>query len=292
MSNAPDSVQDQRPSQSPQRLQSSTSQSSRNVTLGAAAVSSQPAPPGRSNRSSSGSIPLTQRLKHAFYHVGDRMAQLPFFRPPQPRFNGHGQGQGYGKSHIAADMSELESTYRVLPLIIGCIIPVSILINVPSVTSPWVGVRPYDPTTDSWGDPVEMPLPHWMNAMIIVALLMAVICNVCVLSRFLERHVWHSVVFGLITATLQDILSVGAIVPFCLMYPQSDKYVYLEGFWTMTASMIFSLTATFLMSIDLRRTPDFRLHGSGVTHKQRMLIAQAMALCFYLAFGALVFIWP
>ncbi|KAG0019585.1 hypothetical protein BGZ80_005583 [Entomortierella chlamydospora] len=127
--------------------------------------------------------------------------------------------------------------------------------------------------------------------MVAVALIMAVICNLCVLSRFLERNIWHSVVLSLITATLQDVLSVGAIVPFCLMYRPSAGYYYLEGFWTMIASMIFSLTATAIMSIDFHCTPNFRLQGSGVTHKQRMLIAQAMALCFYLAFGALVMIW-
>jgi len=59
----------------------------------------------------------------------------------------------------------------------------------------------------------------------------------------------------------------------------------------MIASMVFSLTATVLMSIDLHRTPHFRLLGSGVTHKQRLLIAEAMALCLYLAIGALIFVY-
>ncbi|KAG0051887.1 hypothetical protein BGZ83_003214 [Gryganskiella cystojenkinii] len=144
--------------------------------------------------------------------------------------------QGF-KTHVPVDIEELESTYRILPLAIGCIIPLSILINVPSLTSPWVG------TSD------------------------------------------------LIAATLQDVLSIGAVVPFCLKYPHSEGFVYLEGFWTMVASMIFSLSATVMMSIDIYRTPHFRLHGSGVTHKQRILIAEAMSLCFYLAIGALVFIW-
>ncbi|KAI9232475.1 MAG: hypothetical protein BYD32DRAFT_162335 [Podila humilis] len=87
-----------------------------------------------------------------------------------------------------------------------------------------------------------------------------------------------------------DVLSIGAIIPFCILYPPS-KYVYLEGFWTMIASMAFSLTATVLMSIDLHSTPNFRLQGSGVTHKQRILIAEAMTLCFYLAIGAMIFIY-
>ncbi|KAG0352915.1 hypothetical protein BGZ54_002514 [Gamsiella multidivaricata] len=126
--------------------------------------------------------------------------------------------------------------------------------------------------------------------MIILALVMAIICNICILFRFLERRIWHSVILSLITATLQDILCIGAVIPFCILYPPKD-YVYLEGFWTMIASMVFSLTATVLMSIDLHRTPNFRLQGSGVTHKQRILIAEAMSLCFYLAIGALIFIY-
>ncbi|KAG0054275.1 hypothetical protein BGZ83_011617 [Gryganskiella cystojenkinii] len=188
--------------------------------------------------------------------------------------------------------SPLEFNYRVLPLLIGCIIPVSILINVPSITSPWVGIPVYNETTHDYNDdPAVVPIPHWLNSMIILALVMAIICNICVFARFLERHVWHSVILSLITATLQDVLCIGAVVPFCILYPPSKGYVYLEGFWTMIASMVFSLTATVLMSIDLHRTPQFRLQGSGVTHKQRILIAEAMLLCFYLAIGALIFIY-
>lgn len=59
----------------------------------------------------------------------------------------------------------------------------------------------------------------------------------------------------------------------------------------MIASMAFSLTATVLMSIDMHRTPHFRLQGSGVTQKQRLLIVEATTFCFYLAIGALIFIY-
>ncbi|KAF9960736.1 hypothetical protein BGZ72_006078 [Mortierella alpina] len=192
---------------------------------------------------------------------------------------------------MVTDLSSLENDYRVLPLLIGCIIPVSILINVPSITSEWVGKHSYNETIHEWNEPVPEPIPVWLNSIVIVALAMAVICNICVLFRFLERWIWHNVILSLITATIQDFLCIAAIVPFCILYPPSQGYVYLEGFWTMIASMIFSFTATILMSIDLHTTPDFRLRGSGVTHKQRILIAEAMTLCFYLAIGALIFIY-
>jgi len=32
---------------------------------------------------------------------------------------------------------------------------------------------------------------------------MSVICNICVLLRFLERYTWHAVILSLITATIQ-----------------------------------------------------------------------------------------
>ncbi|KAK3842915.1 MAG: hypothetical protein J3R72DRAFT_122924 [Linnemannia gamsii] len=191
----------------------------------------------------------------------------------------------------AADAASLENNYRMLPLLIGCIIPVSILINVPSITSPWVGLGSYNETLQDWNDPEVLEIPHWLNGIIILALIMAIICNICVLFRFLERHVYHSVVLSLVTATIQDVLCIGAVVPFGILYPPSKGYVYLEGFWTMLASILFSFLATILISIDLHRTPNFRLQGSGVTHKQRLLIAEAMTLCFYLAIGALVFIY-
>ncbi|KAF8938654.1 hypothetical protein BGZ47_008476 [Haplosporangium gracile] len=168
---------------------------------------------------------------------------------------------------------------------------VSILINVPSITSPWVGRASYNETLQDWNKPEVLGIPHWLNGIIISTLVMSIICNICVLFRFLEQHVWYSVVLSLITATIQDILCVCAIVPFGTLYPPSKGYVYLEGFWTMLASILFSFLATILISIDFHRTPNFRLQGSGVTHKQRILIAEAMSLCFYLAIGALVFIY-
>ncbi|KAF9365831.1 hypothetical protein BGX34_008042 [Mortierella sp. NVP85] len=161
---------------------------------------------------------------------------------------------------------------------------VSILINVPSITSPWVGTARYNEKTQDWDDINILPIPHWLDILIILSLVMSVICNICVLLRFLERYTWHAVILSLVTATVQ-------VVAFCILFPPHSGVLYLEGFWTMIASMVFSLTATVLMSIDLHRTPHFRLLGSGVTHKQRILIAEAMALCLYLAIGALVFIY-
>ncbi|KAK3831350.1 MAG: hypothetical protein JOS17DRAFT_141486 [Linnemannia elongata] len=217
--------------------------------------------------------------------------RLTFLQSIRPKNHLQSRPAHPSKQHVPINTDELDANYRIMPLAIGCIIPASILINVPSLTSEWVGRPEYNPTTETWGPPIEVPIPHWMSGMVIAALVMAIVCNLCVLSRFLERHIWHSVVLSLITASLQDVLCIGAIIPFCLMYPTSQGYVYLEGFWSMVASLSFSTTATVLISIDLHRTPQFRLQGSGVTHKQRMLIAQAMAFCFYLAIGALIFIW-
>ncbi|KAG0329925.1 hypothetical protein BGZ99_010036 [Dissophora globulifera] len=186
----------------------------------------------------------------------------------------------------------LQSTYRVLPLLIGCAIPASILINVQSITSPWVGIHTYNETLQDWNRDVEIvSIPHWLTVIVVLALVTAIICNICILFRFLERFVWHSVVLSLVTATLQDVLCIVAIVPFCILYPKSKGFIYLQGFWTMIASMIFSFVATALMSIDFHSTPNFRLQGSGVTHKQRILIAEAMSMCLYLAIGALIFIY-
>ncbi|KAF9166921.1 hypothetical protein DFQ26_006448 [Actinomortierella ambigua] len=134
---------------------------------------------------------------------------------------------------------------------------------------------------------VEVPIPHYINALVITALISAVVCNIFIFIRFLERHVYLATVLSLVAATIQDILSLAAVIPFCRKFRPSDGYVYDEGFWSMVASMIFSFAATILMSIDLHMTPNFRAKGSGVTHKQRILIVEAMGFCFYLAMGAL-----
>ncbi|KAG0376678.1 hypothetical protein BGX24_007375 [Mortierella sp. AD032] len=96
---------------------------------------------------------------------------------------------------------------------------VSILINVPSITSPWVGLGSYNETLQDWNDPEVLEIPHWLNGIIILALIMAIICNIYVLC-------------------------IGAVVPFGILYPPSKGYVYLEGFWTMLASILFFVMVT------------------------------------------------
>lgn len=61
----------------------------------------------------------------------------------------------------------------------------------------------YNETLQDWNDPEVLEIPHWLNGIIISALAMSIICNICVLFRFLEQHVYHSVILSLITATIQ-----------------------------------------------------------------------------------------
>ncbi|KAF8938950.1 hypothetical protein BGZ58_011094 [Dissophora ornata] len=194
------------------------------------------------------------------------------------------------------DENETDSTlhgnsYRMLPLLVGCTVPVSILMNVASVTSPWLGTVTYDASTGQWIQVNTLPKPYWLRVLIILALVMSIICNLCVLFRFLERHTWQSVILSVIAVVIQDALGISAIVSFCILYPVRNAYEYLGGFWTMVTSLAFSLAATMFMTLDMYRTPYFRFRGSGVTPKQRILIAEAMLLCFYLAFGALIFVY-
>ncbi|KAF8982990.1 hypothetical protein BGZ46_000211 [Entomortierella lignicola] len=68
----------------------------------------------------------------------------------------------------------------------------------------------------------------------------------------------------------------------------SKGYIYKEGFWAMVAATILSFISTALMSIDLHRTPTLQLQDSGLTQKQRILLASVMLLCLYLTLGALI----
>lgn len=61
----------------------------------------------------------------------------------------------------------------------------------------------YNETLQDWNDPEVLEIPHWLNGIIISALAMSIICNICVLFRFLEWYVYHSVILSLITATIQ-----------------------------------------------------------------------------------------
>lgn len=67
-------------------------------------------------------------------------------------------------------------------------------------------------------------IPRWMSDMVAVALAMAIICNICVLFRFLERHIWHSTVLSLITATIQG----------TQMRPSLECFLTVSYYWQLS----------------------------------------------------------
>ena len=98
------------------------------------------------------------------------------------------------------DSEEFLPNYRRAPLISGNLIPFSILLEIPGLTQPWY-VRKYGRQT------VEArPNPPWVIASMSISMTLAVLANIALTYRFLERRVKRNTVICIIALTLHGSL--------------------------------------------------------------------------------------
>ncbi len=103
-------------------------------------------------------------------------------------------------SQDGGDSEEFLPNYRRAPLISGSLIPFSILLEIPGLTQPWY-VRTYGHQT------VEArPNPPWVIASMSISIALAVLANIALIYRFLERRVKRNTVICIIALTLHGSL--------------------------------------------------------------------------------------
>jgi potassium channel subfamily K len=173
--------------------------------------------------------------------------------------------------------------YRWTPILSGLLQPFSILLEIPGLTEHW-----YVRTVDN------VPVVYQSNPVILdvglaVSMGCAVIANIALISRFMERRVFASTIITIVMLTCHDIINIIAIIIFGVIHAVDDGFTYSEAFWLCVCSTAASGFTNVTLIYDLVKTKDFRKSGSGLTPKQRKLVIIVMILLVYIALGALCF---
>ncbi|SRR6266436_8136033 len=94
------------------------------------------------------------------------------------------------------ESAQILPNYRRTPIISGSLIPFSILLEIPGLTEPWY-VRTYgNQTVETRKDP---PL---VIISISISMALAVLANIALIFRFLERHVKRNTIICIVALTL------------------------------------------------------------------------------------------
>lgn len=180
------------------------------------------------------------------------------------------------------DIESFIPNYRYIPILSGLLMPFSLLLEIPGLTQLW-----YIRTENN--EIVERRLnPAILDVGIGISFACAVIANVCLIMRFLEKRVKTMTILCAVFLTIHDIINVVAVTVFGVKHRFNDGFTYGQSFWMTVCSTIASCFTTATLLWDLYRTPDFNQSGSGLTRRQRTLVIIIMVLFCYACFGALI----
>jgi len=159
--------------------------------------------------------------------------------------------------------------YRVLPILSGIIIPFCILLDIPGLTEDWY-IR-----TDGPAVIAGKPNPSLLDVGIALSLLCAVLANVCLVVRFLEKRIKTMTILCVLFLSMHgkltiafptslslplcsDTINIAALATFGAM---KDDYTFSQAFWMTLCSTIASMFTNVTLIIDLVQTPDFKRSG-------------------------------
>ncbi|THH32071.1 hypothetical protein EUX98_g2126 [Antrodiella citrinella] len=172
--------------------------------------------------------------------------------------------------------------YRWTPIISGVVIPFSILLEIPGLTERWYIRTEGNETVET------EPNPPILDAAIAISLACAVVANICLVLRFLEKRVRTTTLLTIAFLTIHDVINIVTIIIFGVEHRFNDGFTYGHSFWMTVCSTAVSSITNITLIVDFIRTPDFGISGSGLTRKQRSLVIVVIVLLVYIAFGALV----
>jgi potassium channel subfamily K, other eukaryote len=171
----------------------------------------------------------------------------------------------------SSDDSSFVPNYRCTPLISGIVIPFSILLEIPALTGHW-----YIRTEDN--DIVETrPNPAILDVGLALSMACAVIANICIIVRFLEKRVVTMTLSCILFLSIHgsslyldqrhlltqavDIINIIAVTIFGVSHRFNDGFTYGEAYWITVCSTVVSLITNITLIIDFVRTPDFKTSG-------------------------------
>ncbi|OCH88377.1 voltage-gated potassium channel [Obba rivulosa] len=171
--------------------------------------------------------------------------------------------------------------YRWTPIVSGVVIPFSILLEIPGLTERWYVRTENNKTVETRRNPVILDVGMAFS------MACALIANICLVMRFLERRVLAMTILCIIFLTIHDIINIIAVTTFGIEHRFDDGFTYGQSFWITLCSTIASTFTNVTLVYDLVRTPNFAASGSGLTRKQRGLVIVVIVLIVYIAFGGL-----
>lgn len=172
--------------------------------------------------------------------------------------------------------------YRTTPLLTGIVIPFSILLEIPGLTGHWY-IR-----TENYNTIQTRSNPVLLDIGLAFSMTCAVLANICIILRFLEKRVMTMTVLCIVFLSIHDIINIVALTIFGVTHRFDDGFTYGESFWMTVCSTVISVITNVTLIIDLICTPNFKTSGSGLTRKQRTLMIILIILFTYIAFGSLV----
>ncbi|KAG2340994.1 voltage-gated potassium channel [Suillus weaverae] len=207
--------------------------------------------------------------------------QLPSLHSPDKRPSLFARAKTFMFPPSSDDLSYAPN-YRCIPLITGIVIPFSILLEIPGLTGHWY-IR-----TENYNTVQTRPNPVLLDIGLTFSMTCAVLANICIVLRFLEKRVMTMTILCIVFLSIHDIINIVALTIFGVSHRFNDGFTYGESFWMTVCSTVVSVITNVTLIIDLICTPDFKTSGSGLTRKQRTLMIMLIILFTYIAFGSLV----
>lgn len=179
------------------------------------------------------------------------------------------------KEYIFPPKEDLDSfipNYRYTPIISGVIIPFSILLEIPGLTEHWYIRTENNQTVEYRPNPIILDVGMGFS------IACALIANVCLIMRFLEKRVKTMTILCTILLTIhgeyceissfdrrinlpKDLINITAVTVFGVAHRFDDGFTYGQPFWMTVCSTIISSITNGTLIWDLYRTPDFNKSG-------------------------------
>jgi potassium channel subfamily K len=170
------------------------------------------------------------------------------------------------------DHEEFIPNYRRAVILSGSLVPFSILLEIPGLTEHWY-IR-----TDGYKIVEWHKNPPWIIIALSFSLALAVIANIALLNRFLERRVKRCTLISIIALTIHgnllpshtfiqvdfapsDILNIATVVIWAIQHRFNDGFTNGEAFWMTICSTIVSVITNVTLIWDLVTTPNFERAG-------------------------------
>ncbi|KAF7313871.1 Tandem pore domain k+ channel [Mycena chlorophos] len=182
----------------------------------------------------------------------------------------------------AQDLDSYVPNYRYTPILSGIVIPFAILLEIPGLTEHW-----YIRTENNLIVEVRKN-PTILNVGLGFSMACAVLANICLVVRFLEKKVKLMTIGCIVFLTIHDLINITAVTVFGVEHRFNDGFTYGQSFWITVCSTAVSSFTNLTLITDLIRTPDFDNSGSGLTRRQRSLAILVIVLLAYIALGSLI----